>query len=44
MPAAADVVAKVLKNASRKTLAGQGHGPAPEAIAPVVMEFLLNNA
>lgn len=40
MPAAADVVAKVLANASRKTLAGQGHGPAPEAIAPVVLEFL----
>jgi pimeloyl-ACP methyl ester carboxylesterase len=40
MPAAADVVAKVLKNASRKTLPGQGHGPAPEVIAPVVLEFL----
>lgn len=40
MAAAADVVAKVLANASRKTLPGQGHGPAPEAIAPVVVEFL----
>lgn len=40
MAGAANVVAKVLKNASRKTLAGQDHGPAPEVIAPVVLEFL----
>lgn len=39
MAAGADTVAKVL-GAGRKTLPGQGHGPAPEAIAPVVVEFL----
>lgn len=39
MAAGADTVAKVL-GASRKTLPGQGHGPAPEVIAPVVVEFL----
>lgn len=39
MAAGADTVAKLL-GAGRKTLPGQGHGPAPEAIAPVVVEFL----
>ncbi len=40
MPAAADAVAKALPNASRKTLAGQDHGPKPEVMAPVIREFL----
>ena len=39
MAGGANTVAKVL-GAGRRTLAGQGHGPAPEAIAPVVVEFL----
>jgi len=39
MPAAADMVAKVV-GGERRTLPGQGHGPAPEAIAPVMVEFL----
>jgi pimeloyl-ACP methyl ester carboxylesterase len=37
---AADAVAAALPNASRRTLAGQGHRPAPEAIVPVLVEFL----
>jgi pimeloyl-ACP methyl ester carboxylesterase len=40
MPEAADAVAAALPNASRRTLPGQGHRPAPEAIAPVLDEFL----
>lgn len=40
MPAAADAVAAALPNATRKTLAGQDHGPKPEAMAPVLREFL----
>jgi pimeloyl-ACP methyl ester carboxylesterase len=40
MPSAADAVAKVLPNASRKTLAGQDHGPKPDAFAPTIREFL----
>jgi pimeloyl-ACP methyl ester carboxylesterase len=40
MPAAADAVAAELPNATRKTLAGQDHGPKPEIIAPVLREFL----
>lgn len=40
MPAAADAVAAELPNATRKTLAGQDHGPRPEAMAPVLREFL----
>jgi pimeloyl-ACP methyl ester carboxylesterase len=40
LPEAADAVAAALPNASRRTLPGQGHRPAPEAIAPVLMEFL----
>jgi pimeloyl-ACP methyl ester carboxylesterase len=40
MPSAADAVAAVLPNASRKVVPGQGHGPAPEAIVPVIREFL----
>ena len=40
MPAAADAVAKALPNATRKTLPGEDHGPKPEALAPVLREFL----
>jgi pimeloyl-ACP methyl ester carboxylesterase len=40
MPMAADAVAAALPDASRKVLAGQDHGPAPEALAPVIREFL----
>jgi pimeloyl-ACP methyl ester carboxylesterase len=37
---AADAVAAALPNASRRSLPGQGHRPAPEAIVPVLVEFL----
>jgi pimeloyl-ACP methyl ester carboxylesterase len=37
---AADAVAAALPNASRRILPGQGHRPAPEAIVPVLAEFL----
>jgi pimeloyl-ACP methyl ester carboxylesterase len=40
MPMAADAVAKGLPNASRRTLAGQDHGPKPEVLAPVLSDFL----
>jgi pimeloyl-ACP methyl ester carboxylesterase len=40
LPEAADAVAAALPNASRQTLPGQGHQPAPEAIVPVLVEFL----
>ena len=40
MPMAADAVAAQLSNASRKTLAGQDHGPKPDVMAPVLREFL----
>lgn len=40
MPEAADAVAAALPNATRRTLPGQGHGPAPKAIVPVLLEFL----
>lgn len=40
MPAAADAVAAALPTASRRTLPGQGHGPEPKAIVPVLVEFL----
>ena len=40
MPMAADAVAAELPNASRKTLAGQDHGPKPDVMAPVLREFL----
>ena len=40
MPAAADAVAAELPNATRKTLAGQDHGPKPDVMAPVLREFL----
>jgi pimeloyl-ACP methyl ester carboxylesterase len=37
---AADAVAAALPNASRRILSGQGHRPAPEAMVPVLVEFL----
>jgi pimeloyl-ACP methyl ester carboxylesterase len=37
---AADAVAAALPNASRRVLPGQGHRPAPEAMAPLLVEFL----
>lgn len=40
MPEAADAVAAALPNASRRTVPRQGHKPAPEAIVPVLVEFL----
>jgi pimeloyl-ACP methyl ester carboxylesterase len=40
MREAADAVAAALPNASRRVLPGQGHGPEPEAIAPVLLAFL----
>jgi pimeloyl-ACP methyl ester carboxylesterase len=40
LPEAADAVAAALPNASRRILPGQGHRPAPEAIVPVLVEFL----
>src|SRR6266536_2400137 len=39
LPEAADAVAAALPNASRRTLPGQGHRPAPEAMVPVLVEF-----
>ncbi|MCD7058555.1 alpha/beta fold hydrolase [Pelagibacterium xiamenense] len=40
MAAGADRAAAALPNATRKTLAGQGHGPDVDAIAPVLVQFL----
>ncbi len=40
LPEAADAVAAALPNASRRVLPGQGHRPAPEAIVPILVEFL----
>ncbi|WP_424528747.1 alpha/beta fold hydrolase [Sphaerisporangium viridialbum] len=40
LPEAADMVATALPNATRRILPGQGHGPTPEAIVPVLLEFL----
>jgi pimeloyl-ACP methyl ester carboxylesterase len=40
LPEVADAVAAALPNASRRILPGQGHRPAPEAIVPVLVEFL----
>lgn len=40
LPEAADAVAAALPNASRRILPGQGHQPAPEALVPVLAEFL----
>jgi pimeloyl-ACP methyl ester carboxylesterase len=40
LPEAADSVAAALPNAQRRVLAGQDHGPAPEAIVPELVTFL----
>jgi pimeloyl-ACP methyl ester carboxylesterase len=40
MPAAADAVAAALPTATRRILPGQGHRPRPEALAPLLLEFL----
>jgi pimeloyl-ACP methyl ester carboxylesterase len=40
LPEAADAVAAALPKASRRILPGQGHRPAPEAIVPLLVEFL----
>ncbi len=40
MAPGADAVAAALANASRHTLPGQDHGPDPEVIAPVLLDFL----
>ena len=40
IPMAAEAVAAALPNASRKVLPGEGHGPKPETLAPVIREFL----
>jgi pimeloyl-ACP methyl ester carboxylesterase len=37
---AADAVAVALPNARRRVLEGQGHGPTPDAIVPVLVELL----
>jgi pimeloyl-ACP methyl ester carboxylesterase len=39
MHASADALAAVLPDAERATLEGQDHGPAPEVLAPVLIEF-----
>jgi pimeloyl-ACP methyl ester carboxylesterase len=41
MHPAADALAALLPDAKRVTLAGQDHGVAPEAIAPVLRDFLV---
>lgn len=40
LPEAADAVAAALPDARRQVLPGQDHGPAPEAIVPVIAEFV----
>ncbi|MEV0144878.1 MULTISPECIES: alpha/beta hydrolase [unclassified Nonomuraea] len=40
MPEAADAVAAALPHATRRILPGQGHGPTPDAIVPVLLDFL----
>jgi pimeloyl-ACP methyl ester carboxylesterase len=37
---AADAVAEALPDARRRVLEGQGHGPTPDAIVPVLVELL----
>jgi pimeloyl-ACP methyl ester carboxylesterase len=37
----AETLAKILPNAQHRRLAGQDHGAAPEALNPVLIEFLL---
>ncbi|POM26282.1 Non-heme chloroperoxidase [Actinomadura rubteroloni] len=40
MPEAADATAAALPNAARRILPGQDHGPSPDALIPVLVEFL----
>lgn len=40
MPEAADAVAAALPNATRRIVAGEGHGPSTEGILPPLLEFL----
>ena len=40
LPKAADAVAAALPSAQRRILAGQDHGPTPEAIVPELVRFL----
>lgn len=40
IPAAAEAVTAALPNATHRVLAGQGHGPAPDVLAPVLAAFL----
>jgi pimeloyl-ACP methyl ester carboxylesterase len=40
LAAAADAVAAALPDARRRVLEGQGHGPTPDAIVPVLVELL----
>jgi pimeloyl-ACP methyl ester carboxylesterase len=42
MSTGADALAKVLPRGQRRTLAGQEHGVAAEAIAPILTEFFAN--
>lgn len=37
----AQALADILPHAQRRTLAGQDHGPAPDVLAPVLVEFFL---
>jgi len=40
MPMSAEAVTAALPNATHQVLAGQDHGPKPEAIAPVIRDFV----
>jgi hypothetical protein len=40
MAEVADAVAAAMPHAQRRVLAGQGHGPTPDALAPVLAELL----
>ena len=40
MRASADRIAQAIPNAQRRTIEGQGHSVSPEAVAPVLIEFL----
>lgn len=40
MAASADAIAKAIPNAKRRTLEGQAHNVSPQAVAPMLIEFL----
>jgi len=42
IPAAAVAVTAALPNAAHRVLPGQGHGPAVDALAPILAEFLVD--